>query len=518
MASTNLVDKIHEFAAQAGDTDRVLAQGTVTALQAATAAKQTADANVSSVTVTGTNMTVTKGTGEGATSETFSVGTTYGEATTSTSGLMSAADKTKLDGIEASANNYTHPTTAGNKHIPAGGSSGQILRWSSAGTAVWGNESSSDGTKVIPTLALDESVAAVDVGSTKAITFKTNSSGTVTVSTSNTRVATATVSGNTVTITGVGAGSASISVNVASTTTNYGVSENIDVNVKLVLEDVSWSDIQAIGAAGTGANYFDIGDTKSVALSGTVGTLAVSGTYYVFIIEFNYRGDNGIYFQGFKTADGVNIALCDASYGLYNSAGSKIFNMNHWGGSSSPYNTNYGGWKGCDFRYDILGSCTQAPSGYGATPTTSRSGYDATSAAKTSPVANTLMAALSAELRAVLAAWTVYTENKGNSSNTQANVTACIDYLTLLAEFEVHGARTYANQYEQNQQAQMAYYANGNSKIKYQHSANTTACNWWLRSPDSSYASLFCVVRAGGSMSNNYSRLSHGVAPAFRVA
>ncbi len=35
---------------------------------------------------------------------------------------------------------YTHPTTAGNKHIPAGGSAGQILKWSAAGTAVWGDE------------------------------------------------------------------------------------------------------------------------------------------------------------------------------------------------------------------------------------------------------------------------------------------------------------------------------------------------------------------------------------------
>lgn len=33
---------------------------------------------------------------------------------------------------------YTHPTTAGNKHIPAGGSSGQILKWAADGTAVWG--------------------------------------------------------------------------------------------------------------------------------------------------------------------------------------------------------------------------------------------------------------------------------------------------------------------------------------------------------------------------------------------
>ena len=35
---------------------------------------------------------------------------------------------------------YTHPTSSGNKHIPSGGSSGQILRWSADGTATWGAE------------------------------------------------------------------------------------------------------------------------------------------------------------------------------------------------------------------------------------------------------------------------------------------------------------------------------------------------------------------------------------------
>lgn len=35
---------------------------------------------------------------------------------------------------------YTHPTSSGNKHIPSGGSSGQILRWSADGTAAWGND------------------------------------------------------------------------------------------------------------------------------------------------------------------------------------------------------------------------------------------------------------------------------------------------------------------------------------------------------------------------------------------
>lgn len=64
----------------------------------------------------------------------------YYNATQSNPGLMSAKDKTKLDNIADNANNYAHPTTSGNKHIPSGGSSGQILRWSADGTAVWGDD------------------------------------------------------------------------------------------------------------------------------------------------------------------------------------------------------------------------------------------------------------------------------------------------------------------------------------------------------------------------------------------
>ena len=40
-------------------------------------------------------------------------------ATSSDAGSMSAADKTKLDGIAANATNYTHPTGDGNLHVPA---------------------------------------------------------------------------------------------------------------------------------------------------------------------------------------------------------------------------------------------------------------------------------------------------------------------------------------------------------------------------------------------------------------
>lgn len=67
-------------------------------------------------------------------------GNVHGAATASVNGFMSSTDKSKLDGIATGANNYVHPTTSGNKHIPSGGSSGQILRWSADGTAVWGTD------------------------------------------------------------------------------------------------------------------------------------------------------------------------------------------------------------------------------------------------------------------------------------------------------------------------------------------------------------------------------------------
>lgn len=79
-----------------------------------------------------------------------SSGHTHSNATTSSSGFMSYSDKSKLNGIDSGANYYTHPTGAGYKHIPSGGSSGQFLKYSSSGTAQWSSLSLSDvGLKAI---------------------------------------------------------------------------------------------------------------------------------------------------------------------------------------------------------------------------------------------------------------------------------------------------------------------------------------------------------------------------------
>lgn len=279
------------------------------------------------------------------------------------------------------------------------------------------------------------------------------------------------------------------------------------------VDNNSWEDISRVASAGTAASYWSVGDTKKVHLQGTMGTLSLNTDLYVFIIGINHRDVNGITWQGFKTAktSGKDVCLVDSYYNSSATNGSKRFNMNHRGGY------NYGGWKGCDLRYDILGSTDTEPSGYSSTPTTSRVGYDASSTTATSPVSNTLMSCLPADLRAVMQPMTIYTDNKGNSSNTSASVTTSVDYLPLLAEYEVQGVRNGANQYEQNNQAQYAYYSAGNSKVKYRHSATSSTSYWWNRSLVASGYLGFCTVYTNGGASSASTQVSSGISPMFLV-
>lgn len=280
------------------------------------------------------------------------------------------------------------------------------------------------------------------------------------------------------------------------------------------LEGATWAAISAISAAGTGENYFAVGDTKSVYLKGTMGTKRLDTTLKVYILGFNHNSEvegNGIHFGTFKTADGVDVCLEDGQYYTSITDGTKRFNTNHAGFS------NNGGWAGCDLRYDILGSTNVRPSEYNVQKTTSCVGYDATSTCATNPVANTLMACLPAELRAVMKPITKWTNNVGGKVDTEEMVTASVDYLPLLSEFEIFGTHTYANSYEQNHQQQYAYFAAGNSARKNRHSDTDAAADWWTRSPAVD-TSKVCV--AGGSNGVTWSfanTYSLGVAPVFMV-
>ena len=339
---------------------------------------------------------------------------------------------------------------------------------------------------------------------TDTFTIGGNYDGTLSVTSNKTSVATVSRSGTTATVSHVNQTNGEATITVSCTAgTNYTAPTSKTVTVKAefilaTLNDNSWAAIHSV--SGTGASYWAVGDRKAVAVSGTVGTQSVSGTYYVYIIGFNHNGATGIDFGTFKTAlsGGTDICLIDAGYGNNYTNGTKYFNMNH------SSNTNSGGWKGCDLRYDVLGS-------------TNTNDGDATATTATNPVANTLMAALPSDLRAVMKPMTIYTDNTGGGSNTASNVTASVDYLPLLAEYEIFGTRSYANSSEQNHQAQYAYYSAGNSKVKYRHSATSSTAWWWERSPNYYNSYTFCYVNTYGSASYSTARFSIGVAPAFRV-
>lgn len=316
----------------------------------------------------------------------------------------------------------------------------------------------------------------------------------------------ASINGGIVTLTSVANGNATITINMVG---NYQASATISVSalvVSAVLSENTAATIRAVADNDLGANYWAVGDTYPVPLNGTVGTKKYDNvTVWAYILGFNHNasveGNHLIHFGGFKTAqtDGVDICLDDSHYNSTSTGGEKWFNMNH------SSNTNSGGWKGCDMRYDILGS-------------TDTNNGEPTTACATDPVSDTLMAAFPVDLRAVMRPATKYTDNTGGGSDIASYVTATQDYMPLLAEFEVQGERTSANSAEQNYQTQYAYYANGNSKVKYrQTSPGGSAAYWWCRSPHASYSNNFCIVGTDGSASRHYAPYSLGVALAFFI-
>ena len=98
-----------------------------------------------------------------------------------------------------------------------------------------------------------------------------------------------------------------------------------------VLNNNDWATIRAVSDAGQGANYWSVGDTKTITINGKVGYTTFSNlSIDAFIIGFNHNsareGANRIHFKIGKIS-GVHIALCDSNYGRSGSSAS-YFQMN----------------------------------------------------------------------------------------------------------------------------------------------------------------------------------------------
>jgi len=257
------------------------------------------------------------------------------------------------------------------------------------------------------------------------------------------------------------------------------------------LNDTSWADIRTVADAGLASDYWAVGDTKTITLNGKVGIYTFSNlSVDVYILGFDHNSDkegtNRIDFQIGKI-NGKDVALRGNGYNNeYTSSG--YFHMN-------ASRTNSGGWNGSAMRKTLLGN-TNDP---------------------TSPLANSLMAALPVDLREVMKSVTKYTDNTGGGKNTASYVTATADWLFLLSEFEVLGSDPRSNSAEKNYQLQYQYYKNGNSRVAYSHRANSAATWWWLRSPYCNQDTTFCTVGTDGTGYYGIASWSAGVRPCFSV-
>ena len=258
---------------------------------------------------------------------------------------------------------------------------------------------------------------------------------------------------------------------------------DVSLGISKTLNDNSWEVISAVSKAGLASNYWNVGDVKTIVISGQVGNTTFSNlSIDAYILGINHNaeieGNNRIHFCIGKV-NSKTVGLIDSQYNQYPMTSSGYFSMSY-----GNNDTNVGGWEGCYMRSTIMLAIKNA---------------------------------LSTDLQNVLKTVTKYTDNTGGGSDSSSNVTVTVETICLEAEFEVQGVRIYANSHEQNSQRQYDYYKNGNSKIRYNYNSTSDAVWWWNRSPYSGTSDGFCSVDFGDSASGAPSRRCGAVAPCFYV-
>jgi len=202
---------------------------------------------------------------------------------------------------DSSYNNYTHPTTAGNLHIPSGGSSGQFLKYSASGTAVWAADnntiythpnhtgevtSTGDGATEIVNNIIDEANLKVSNSPVDGYFLQAQSSNTG-------GLTWAAVSGG---------GGSGISDIVEDTTPQLG--GHLDCNSKHITESVS-----AIGTAGATGSI----SNSSATIYTVLTSASTSSTFTLSFLASNFpNGTSALYLV--KNAGNKTIAWSNVDW------------------------------------------------------------------------------------------------------------------------------------------------------------------------------------------------------------
>lgn len=304
--------------------------------------------------------------------------------------------------------------------------------------------------------------------------------GVISVTSSDESVVTVSNVDSEVTVTAVATGNATVKIDVAESKNYTAATMFLPVETYVIkaLEQCTPAEIVDALDSGKAQNAWDAGDiTVPITLNGKIGdsTTLENVQLCAMLIGLNHNTEFesvGKFSAHFVL--GVNTALTDENYGEASASGVKYFQHN------TSVATNEGGWQESNLR----------------------------------SICDDIFNALPDEWKAVITPCTKYTDNVGGGSDDSGNVTDTVDKIFLLSEFEVFGKKSYANSAEQNFQAQYDYFKNGNSKIRYKDS---TACHWWLRSPQASNNTSFARVNPSGTVGSFNARYSQGIVPAFMV-
>lgn len=221
------------------------------------------------------------------------------------------------------------------------------------------------------------------------------------------------------------------------------------------MEDCSWTMLKSLASAGTLGNYYQIGDTKTIELTG--GERVV-----MELVSINDgEGTAGAYYPR-GTVDFISKDCLQTTRSMNSS------------------NTNAGGWVSCALRTTLN---------------------------------TTIYETLPQAVKDVL----VEKTHKTSAGSQSTSLVEHTDKLWLPTEYEMFGAITYsANTENANVNKHYAVFDTNADRIKHQ-GTNGSAVLWWESSPNVSSSSYFCGVSSDGSANDYAVSHSDGVPLCFRI-
>lgn len=311
--------------------------------------------------------------------------------------------------------------------------------------------------KAVPVLTVSPtSVELTSDSDTKTSAVTYNGDGTLSVQSQSSGIATATISGTTVTIKGVSTGDTTVTVN-ASAGANYqaksaSISVSADIGpVGVSFATDSWETIAAVAENGTASQFYSIGDTKNITISG-VGTITLE------IADFDHD-----YLSGSTSASKAGISMITRD----------LLPDTRQMDSS---NTNVGGFP-ASALYDYLNG--------------------------------TILNGLPSDLRSALKTTYKWYGTGNNTTNGQWHGSK----VWIPLEYEMFGTTTYspATEHSTGNARKYPIFTNNASRIKRLNNGSGAENWYWEASPYASGATYFCGVHAGGSADYNAANYAAGV-------